>query len=97
MRHVGDRHDQAVAVPVRLGEHGVIEVARVLAVDGDQRDGPQILAGSERYVPCGLRLVQRLLGEGVRDVVRVDAHQADGAGVPHAAEPLRHTRADFRP
>ena len=46
VRDVGDRDDQAEAAAVRLGEHRVVEVARVLAVDGDQRHVAQVGAAA---------------------------------------------------
>jgi hypothetical protein len=41
---VGDGDDQAEAAGVRLGKDGVVEVARVLAVDRDERQRAQVLA-----------------------------------------------------
>ena len=49
MGDVGDGDDQAERRPVRFGEDGVVEVARVGAVDGDQRDVAQVLAAAERH------------------------------------------------
>ena len=42
MRHVGDGHDQPESIAVRLGIHRVVEIARILAIDGDQRHVAQI-------------------------------------------------------
>ena len=90
MRHVGDGHDQAVAVAVAFREHGVVEVARVLAVDGDQRDGAQVFACAGRGRLGRVGIGQRLGAELGQDGVGVDADQADRAGVAHASQPLHH-------
>src|SRR3546814_7892731 len=50
---VGDGHQQVPAagilrIVVGLGEDGIVEIARIGAVDGDQRQVAQILAAAER-------------------------------------------------
>ena len=97
MRHVGDGDDQPEAAggnpgAGRLGEHGVVEVARVLAVDGDQRQVAQVGAAAERGRAGERRLGQCRVREFLRNVVRVDGDQADRAGIAHAAQPLDHPR-----
>ena len=47
MRHVGNRHHQPPAAPLLLAEHRVVEVARRLAVDGDQGQFAQVFAPLE--------------------------------------------------
>jgi hypothetical protein len=42
MRHIGDGDDEPVAVAVRFGVDGVVEIARVVAVDRDQRQAAQV-------------------------------------------------------
>ncbi len=74
--------------PVGFGEHRIVEVARVLAVDGDQRDVAQVGAPAERCRAGALGLVQRGGGKFLRDVVGVDDDQADRSGIAHGAEPL---------
>ena len=44
VRHVGHRDRQAEARAERLDQHGVVEVARVLAVDGDDREAAEVEA-----------------------------------------------------
>jgi hypothetical protein len=42
MRNVGDGHDQAEAAATLFAKHGVVEVARILAVYGHQRQRAQV-------------------------------------------------------
>ncbi len=56
MGHVGDGDDQAEPFAVRLGEHRIVEVARILAVDGDQRHVAQILPRAQAHQPGALGL-----------------------------------------
>ena len=49
--HIGYRHDQAEAVLRRLGVHRVVEVLRILAIYGDQRQAAQI------HTPGGFGLI----------------------------------------
>ena len=69
---VGDRDDQAEARRVRLGVDRVVEIARILAVDGHQRQRAQVDArcGFARIdvLAAGLRLAQRRRRELVRQV-----------------------------
>ncbi len=57
---IGDRDDGMPARTIAFGEHGVVEVARILAVDGHQRQLAQVGAPIERRGHGGLGL-----GEGV--------------------------------
>ncbi len=59
MGDIGDRDDQAKARSVRFREHGIVEVACVLAVDGDQRDVAQIGAPAERRGTGALGFLER--------------------------------------
>jgi hypothetical protein len=63
--HVGNRDDQAVAVGAadldRLAVHRVVEVARVFAVDGDQRHIAQVDAVLEVGVAHFTRQLAGLL------------------------------------
>ena len=76
MAHVGDRDHQPEPGGVRLGVDGVVEVARVLAVDRDQRQRAQVLAaraGVARHLAAvAARLRKRLRREGMRQAVRGD-------------------------
>ena len=81
---VGDGDQQVpaaavVGVGVRLGPDRVVEVAGVLAVDGDQRNLAQVLPVAERRRPGGGRLGQGGVRKSRRDVVVLDGDQADGA------------------
>ena len=79
-------------VRVRLGEHRVVEIARVLAVDGDQGRVAQIEAMAHRRCLGALGLVARGLGEFDRDVVGGDGDQAHGARIAHRSDALDHLR-----
>ena len=80
--------------PSRLfPEHGVVEIARVLPVDGDQRNVAQV---PPFPLPDRLGLPaprsRASSGNPDRNVVRVDGDQADRLRVAHFAEPLDDTR-----
>ena len=93
---VGDGDQQAPAagmVGIGLGEHRVVEVARILAVDGDQRHVAQVEPVAQRRRLGALGLVERGLRELDRDVVGGDGDQADGARVAHRPDALEHARA----
>ena len=94
---VGDRDDQAPAVvdlrfaePSRLAVHGVVEVARVLAVDGDERNVGEVdavlpVGGADRVGQRrGLR--QRRFGEDVRHFVLAHRDLDLHAGIVDLAE-----------
>ena len=74
---VGDRHQQAPALAAadlgRLAVHGIVEVARVLAVDGDQRHVGEVDAVLRRpgrtLSGSAARLRHAGLGELVRHAV----------------------------
>ncbi len=76
MAHVGDRDHQPEPGRVGLGIDGVVEIARVLAVDRDQRQRAQVLAsraGLARHLAAvAARLRERLRREGMRQPVRGD-------------------------
>jgi hypothetical protein len=50
-------------------ENGVIEIAGVGPINGDQREIPQINASLDRDGPCSFRLAQGGCGEVGRNVV----------------------------
>jgi hypothetical protein len=75
---------------VGLGEHRVVEVARILAVDGDQGHLAQVEAMAHRRRLGAFGLVERGLGELDRDVVGGDGDQAHGARVAHRSDALEH-------
>jgi hypothetical protein len=80
-------------VRIGLGEHRVVEVARVLAVDGDQRQPAQVEAMAERRRAGLLGLARGGLRELDGNVVGGDRDQADGARVAHRPDPLEHPGA----
>ena len=95
MGDVGDRHPDDVAAGVvgrvvGVGEDGVVVVAGVGGVDGDEGKGAQVLAGAEgadRFRGGGVG--EGVLGEGVGDAVLVDGDQRDrprGRGVAEAGD-----------
>ena len=93
---VGDGDQDAPAagmVRVGLGEHRVVEVAGVLAVDRDQRRVAQVEALAQGGGAGALGLLQRRRRELDRDVVGRDRDQADGARVAHRPDALDHAGA----
>ena len=88
MGDIGDGDDQAKTRPVRFREHGIVEVARVLAVDGDQRDVAQIGAAAERRGTGALGLLECGCGECLGNVVGMNDDEADGSRIAHGAEAL---------
>ena len=78
IRHVGDRHDQPPCTSRVLGKNGVVEITRVLAINGHERYVAQIeapLGGLRRHLG---RELFRLARHGVRpdmgNVMRPDRH-----------------------
>ncbi len=69
MADVGDRHQQAPAALGGLGEHGIVEVARVLAVDRHERHVAQVDARAEALGLDGLAVAPRLAQHGRRELV----------------------------
>ncbi len=92
VRDIGDGDNEAEARGRAgvggFGEHRVVEVAGVLAVDGDQREVAEVGAPVQRHCARIFGFVQRGGRKFLRDVVGVDGDQADGAGIAHGAEPL---------
>jgi hypothetical protein len=88
--------DQAPALGLALAEHGrlavdgIVEIARVLAVDGDERHVGEIDAalavGGAHGRGQRRRLGQRLLGEDVRHFVLANRDLDLHAGVVDLAE-----------
>ena len=74
--HVGDRHDEAQAPGVRLGIHRIVEIARIVAIDGDERKLAQIHAlvrfARIDLVTVRLRLAQRRGRKLVRQIEACD-------------------------
>ncbi len=93
-RDVGDRHPDDVAARVRrvvvgMGADGIVVVAGVGGVDGDQRQGAQVFAVAERNRAGGFGLGQHGVREGVGDAVLVDGDQRDrlrGRGIAQAGD-----------
>ena len=82
-----------LVIGIGLGEHRIVEVAGILAVDGDQRQLAQIEPVAQRRGPGVFRFPGGGLGELDRDVVGGDRDQADGARVAHRPDPLDHLGA----
>ncbi len=83
---VGDRHQHAPAagvlgIVVRLGVDGVVEVAGIGAVDGDQGKVPQVLAPGLVGRSRGGRFGQNLLGEDIGDALLVERDETEGLRV----------------
>ena len=75
---------------VGLGPDRIVEIAGVRAVDGHQRQRPQVGAAVEARRRRLLRLRQRRVGEAERQAVGVDRGEADRAGRVRVAQPLDH-------
>ncbi len=89
----GDGDDEAAFVVGRgvgLGMHGVVVILGVGRIDGDERQLAPVLAVGKRGGLGGVRFLQGLAAEHVRDAVRVDGDQADRAFALERAEPLDH-------
>ncbi len=77
MAHVGDVHMQS-PVPVLqfFDAHGVVEIARRLAVDGDDVKGPEIRAAGDLFGRDGsrnrTRLFQHVFRKAMGNMVRAD-------------------------
>ncbi len=88
MGDIGDGDDQAKARSIRFREHGIVEVACVLPVNGDQRDVAQIDATSERRGTGALGLLECGCGKCLGNVVGMNDNEADGSRIAHGAEAL---------
>ena len=88
----GDPDDPAAGVrgvAVRLGEDGVVVVAGVRRVDGDEGDVAQVLAARKAGLARRVGFRLRRLGKARRDAVGVDGDQGGGAGIILAPHPLQ--------
>ena len=70
VRHVGDCDRQAEALACGLDQHGVVEVARVLAVDGDDGEAAQVEAAGQRRRRHARRCAARGGGHLGRELAR---------------------------
>ncbi len=96
--YIGNRHQQAPALGAAdfggFAVHGIVKVARILAVDGDQRDIGQVDAGlavGQAYLVGQLlgqrqALVRELMGHAIFAHRNLDFH----AGVVDLAQHLDH-------
>ena len=89
---VGDGDEEAEAVPICFGVNGVVEVARILAVDREQRRVAQVSAAAKPGGARSLGLGKRQFWEDIGDGVSGNADQADRTGIAEAAEPLDDAR-----
>ena len=94
---IGDRDNQAPTsgigrVPIGFGPHRIIEIARVAAVDRDQRQRAQIgpARGTDRCGRFGLR--NRRFRELIGNAKGGDRQPADHAGVVRRSEPIDDPR-----
>ena len=95
MAHIGDRHDQPPAAAAdALGVDRIVEVPRVRAVDGDQRQLAQILAalvlGGQNVRLEHVRLMQHLHRKLLRQVVPQDREARRKVRGLHIGEYLDH-------
>ena len=75
-------------IVVRLGEDGVVVVARILGIDCDEEKIAEVCATLQRRRSGGLRFCLGLFGKAGLDAVGVDGDQRGGAGVILAADHL---------
>ena len=88
MGHIGDGDPQGkAAVGVSLRIAGVVMIAGIRRVDGDQRQGAQILAPLHRGRQGRIGGGDDGIGEMVGNAVLVDGNQAHGAGGGRVAQP----------
>ena len=92
---VGDGDNQVPAilvgrVVIRLRPHGIVEVARILVVHGDQRGMAQVLTAHQRRRRRPSRLNERVGRKFRGDAAAVDRDQARRAGRIFRPQPLRH-------
>src|SRR3546814_8900869 len=80
-------------IVVGLGEDGIVEIARIGAVDGDQRQVAQTLAAAEWRRGGGLGLGDGLLRKLAAEAVLVQRNEAERARVVALAEALQHAHA----
>ena len=76
-----------VRVGIRFGKDGVIPVAGIDRVNGDQINVAQILALAEGGQNAPVSFGNHGIGELVGDAVLVNGNQADGAGTRRVAQP----------
>ena len=94
---IGDRDGQHIAagiggIRVRRGMDGVVVVLGVGGIDRHQRQVAPVFAMSVARRTRRLSLFEGSRGEHMRDVVRDQRDQADGALGVHGSEPLDHAR-----
>ncbi|MPL88767.1 hypothetical protein SDC9_34794 [bioreactor metagenome] len=97
MRDIRNRHPEQEAALVRRivvaqRKAGVVAVARVGRVDGDEGQRGQILAALETRGRLGIGLGDDLVGEVVGDAVLMDRDQRDRARRGRIAQPVEHAR-----
>ena len=93
---IGDGDERVPAALMRgigLGPDGIVEIARVGAVDGDERHLAQI-GRARRASPAAppRPAASARVGEFRRNAVRVDGDQAEGAGIGAVADALDDAR-----
>ena len=92
----GDPDDPAafvLRILVALGVDGVVVIAGVGRVDGDEGDFAQVLAPLQRRQGLVLGLALHGFGEAGRHAVRMDGQQGGGAGIVLAADGLQNLAA----
>ena len=92
----GDPDDPAAGVlrvRIGMGEDGVVVIAGVGRVDGDERQVAQVLAPLQRRVLGGFRLGLGLGGEAHRDAVGVDGDERRRPRLILAADALQQLAA----
>ena len=90
VRHISDCHPQAPAAQALFTVHGIVKVARILAVDGDKPEAAQVsaifLVFLSRLLFQRARFAQYRLGPFVRDAVGADGNVDFQTGVKMVAE-----------
>ena len=73
-------------VKVGRGPHGIVMVARIGGVDGQERQGAQILAVTERLAGDIFGLFEHIVFEAVRNALGMDGDNREGARCERVAE-----------
>jgi hypothetical protein len=95
MAHIGDMDLQRVVAVVQpLHPHGIVEIARRLAVDGDDIERPKVLPPGDlvfrNHCADRLRLLDRRHGKPMGDVMLADHHLDVNAEVVRVPEHFNH-------
>ena len=86
MRDIGDGDDQPKTVLLRFGEDRIVEIARIGAIDRDERQLAQIGPFAQRRDPGALRFLDGGFRKIDGNFMGRNGNHADRAGIAHLAE-----------